>query len=109
MILQPREKTNEALVFVLTTFGGWIKSQSDLELPAQGQDYVSDIHDIHITDPEHEVWKWSPFANTSIFICRKLYVIHSFVAIILLWHKNKARYVKQKARYQNRPPMVHEP
>jgi len=43
MILQPREKTNEALVFVLTTFGGWIESQSDLELPAQGQTYVSDI------------------------------------------------------------------
>lgn len=52
MILQPREKTNEALVFVLTTFGGWMESQSDLELPAQRQAYVSDIHDIHVTDPE---------------------------------------------------------
>lgn len=43
MILQPREKTKEALVFVLTSFGGWIESKSDLQLPAQGQTYVSDI------------------------------------------------------------------
>lgn len=45
------------------------------------------------TNLRNEVWKWSPFTNTSMFLCRTLCVIHSFVA------------VKQKARCQNRPPI----